>query len=413
METRAERDRRLEAWRRLASGDEAVAGLLARVGEGLSGGDGPTPALVSRLRREHDADLVAAAIDAVTARRKAAGKFRGAVGLWCDPQAVEQATSEAVAAWKARRFTGLPVADLCCGMGGDARALAPVAGERLVVVDRDPVRAWMAGMNARVVAGPARIDEAVADVDSWASDVDLASLAIHLDPARRDERGSRRFDPEACDPPLSTSLRLLRSSRGGAIKLSPGIPVPLPGLGTDEELEFVSERGTLVQAIVWGGGLVRSPGERRATMVEGEAVRTIAGPPTPPPGVPCGESVAMLAVPDPSIERAGLLGLAGLPELAAGLGILGGPVSPLPGLVDGFFRRFEVLDRPPFREEAVRESLRRLGASGARVRTRGESADADRWTKAVRTGVDSGLELDLFLLRLGDHRLALVVRDLR
>jgi IS4 transposase len=88
-------------------------------------------------------------------------------------------------------------------------------------------------------------------------------------------------------------------------------------------------------------------------------------------------------------------------------------VSPLPGLVDGFFRRFEVLDRPPFREEAVRESLRRLGASGARVRTRGESADADRWTKAVRTGVDSGLELDLFLLRLGDHRLALVVRDLR
>lgn len=386
--------------------------LLARVAEGLAEGEGPTPALVARLRRGHDPDLVAAAIDAVVGRRKAAGKFPGADRLWCDPHAAEQATSEAVAAWKARRFAGLDVADLCCGMGGDAMALARVARERLVVVDRDPVRAWMAGKNARAADGPARVEEAVADVEAWATGADLASLAIHLDPARRDERGSRRFDPEACDPPLSNALRLVRSSRGGAIKLSPGIPVPLPGLGGDEELEFISERGTLVQAIVWTGELARSPGERRATMVDGDAVRTIAGPPTSPPGLPCGESVAMLAVPDPSIERAGLLGLVGLPELAPGLGILGGPVSRPPDRIGGFFRRYEVLDRPPFREDAVRDSLRRLGARSARVRTRGDSADADRWTKAVRTGRTEGPELDLILLRLGHRLTALIARDL-
>lgn len=413
METRAERDRRLEAWRQLAAGGAAIGELVAKVAEGLAGGDGPTPALVSRLRREHDTDLVAAAIDSVTGRRKAAaGKFRDADRLWCDPQAVEQATSEAVGAWKARRFTGLPVADLCCGMGGDARALGMVAGERLVVVDRDPVRVWMAAMNARAAAGAARVEEAVADVEAWATGVDLGSYAIHLDPARRDERGSRRFDPEACDPPLSTALRLLRSSRGGAIKLSPGIPVPLPGLGSDEELEFISERGTLVQAVVWGGAAAGSPGEVRATMIDGERVTSLAGRPAAPAGTPCGGSVAILAVPDPSIERAGLLALAGWPELAAGLGILGAAdATPLPVAVTPFFRRHEILDRPPPREDAVRTALQRLGAAGARVRTRGGSADADRWTRSVRTGL-AGPELDLFLLRLGERLVAIVTRPL-
>ena len=62
METRAERDRRLEAWRRLAAGGAAIGELLAKVSEGLAGGEGPTPALVTRLRRDHDADLVAAAL---------------------------------------------------------------------------------------------------------------------------------------------------------------------------------------------------------------------------------------------------------------------------------------------------------------------------------------------------------------
>ena len=410
METRAERDRRLEAWRRLAAGGSEVERLLAEVDAGTRE-VGATPALVAGLRKRFDAELVAAALDAVAGQRKAAVKFPGAVPPWGDPQAVEQATSGAVAACKARRFAGLDIADLCCGMGGDAMALARVAGERLVVVDRDPVRAWMAAENARTAGGPARVDEAVADVEAWAAKVELASLAIHLDPARRDERGSRRFDPEACDPPLSTSLRLVRAARGGAIKLSPGIPVPLPGLRAEEELEFVSERGALVQAIVWAGELVSSPGQRRATRVDGDAVETVVGVPAPIPG-PCGDSVATLAVPDPALERAGLLGLAGRPELAAGLGILGGDASPLPAAVRPFFRRYEVIARPPLREEAVRECLRGLGASGARVRTRGDSADADRWTKAVRTGLASGVELDLFLLRLGDRRVALVAREL-
>ena len=131
METRAERDRRLEAWRRLAAGGSEVERLLVEVDAGTRAG-GATPALVAGLRKRFDAELVAAALDAVAGRRKAAVKFPGAVPPWGDPQAVEQATSGAVAACKARRFAGLDIADLCCGMGGDAMALARV----------DPLEAW-------------------------------------------------------------------------------------------------------------------------------------------------------------------------------------------------------------------------------------------------------------------------------
>ena len=110
METRATRERRLEAFRRLAEGGPDVVSLLAKVDEETRD-EGPTPAFVAGLRKRLDADTVAAAIDLVTARRKAAGKFPDASGLWADPQAVEQASSAAVAAWKAKRFGGFPVAD--------------------------------------------------------------------------------------------------------------------------------------------------------------------------------------------------------------------------------------------------------------------------------------------------------------
>jgi hypothetical protein len=420
MESRVSRERRLEAFRRLVAGGGEAEAILRQVDTGTREA-GATPALVAGLRRSFDAELVAAAIDLVTARRKAAGKFPGISGLAADPQAVEQASSAAVAAWKARRFAGFPVADLCCGMGGDARALAAVARERLVVVDRDPVRAWMAAVNARAVAPGLAIEEAVDDVEAWACGRDLSDWLVHLDPARRDERGLRRFDPEAGDPPLSAALAIARSAHGGAIKLSPGIPMPLPGVGAGEELEFLSEAGTLVQAVVWCGSLARSSGERRATLVEGERVHSVAGRPSHPLGPPVGAEVETLLVPDPSIERAGLLGLAEVPELAPGLGILGGRGSApgnsdaraLPEDVVPFFRRYEVLARPRPREDEVRETLRRLGAAGARVRTRGDSADADRWTRAVRTGLSPGTDLELFLLRLGDRRVALVARELR
>ena len=107
---------------------------------------------ITSLRRDYSAQAVSVALSLVEARRKAQRKFgeRGR-SLIADVAGVEQASGAAVAAYKARRFAdllggGATIADLCCGIGGDAMALADV-GLDVIAVDRDPLRAWMAGQN--------------------------------------------------------------------------------------------------------------------------------------------------------------------------------------------------------------------------------------------------------------------------
>src|SRR5207244_5346526 len=105
-------------------------------------------AVTSRLRRDFtslSASASSAAVTQATLRRRGRKKFGSdADRLWLTPDGLEQATSAAVAAHRARRFAELGsrlgraprVADLCCGIGGDLGALA-AAGCDVVGVDRD------------------------------------------------------------------------------------------------------------------------------------------------------------------------------------------------------------------------------------------------------------------------------------
>lgn len=382
----------LSAWRSLAD-DPALVAAAQRV-------DAADVAAVDRLRRGREPAVVAAALALAEGRRRLRRKFpdgpRRWDTLWSDREGAEQASSAAVADWKARRFADAPgaIVDLCCGIGGDAMSLAR-AGE-LVAVDRDEVRAWMAGRNAgcRTV---------VADV------VERRPPArwVHLDPARREERGRGRLsDPSAYEPPLATCLGLARDYEGAAIKLGPGIDPARPEL-RGCELEFIADSGTLVQAVAWTGGLTRRAGERRATTLP--AGLTVAGAPGESPTRSGGGFGDFLFVPDPALERARLVALVaepeGLLERSPGLGIL---TADRPS-ASPWFAAFEVIARPRPREREVAAALRAAGAAGARVRTRGGAVDADRWTKALRTG-EPGEELDVFLLRCGDRLEAIVAR---
>lgn len=90
------------------------------------------------------------------------------------------------------------MADLCCGIGGDAIALAR-AGIEVLAVDRDPLTAEVARANAEALGLTALIEVRCADV----TDIDTSPCdAVFVDPARRGGRG-RIFDPEAYSPPLS------------------------------------------------------------------------------------------------------------------------------------------------------------------------------------------------------------------
>lgn len=113
----------------------------------------PQPATVlsiaSRLRKEFDLDLVAAALTIHELRIKAVSKFSRADRMWFTRAGLEQATSESIARYRARRFAGLRVvADLCCGIGGDLIALADRPDPSpILAVDRDPVQLAMAPMS--------------------------------------------------------------------------------------------------------------------------------------------------------------------------------------------------------------------------------------------------------------------------
>lgn len=363
--------------------------------------DATNVAAVARLRRRWDGADVAIALDLVAARRRAVEKFADPERLLCDPQGVQQASSEAVAAWKAARFAGSrPIVDCCCGIGGDTMALARV-GETLGI-DRSDVRVWMAHHNANCPTE-------VSDVEALRP----RGTLIHIDPARRDEaRHQRTLAPEEHEPTLGVCLGLAAMSDGAAIKLGPGIsPEVLPSTA---EIEWISERGTLVQAVVWTGLLAQRPGQRRATMVSSGITRSTTVEPVPLRRD--GEFGRWLFVADPALERSGLLGrLArerGLAEPAPGLGIVTGEED----VDDPWLSAYEILERPRPDRRSVVAALRAHRASGARVRTRGKSADADRWTRDLRkdlAGDGQSPELDLFLLRLGASLRAIVCRRVR
>ena len=391
---------------------------------------------IGRLRKHHDAATVAVALDLVRARRKAAVKFAeagggalgatfdannepsvdpAAAGLILDPAGVEQATSTGVARHKAHRFahhTHGPVVDLGCGVGGDTRALAGT-GRPVLAVDLDPTRAAMAARFAGVRA-------AVADAARWAAPAGVPP-ALHLDPARRTAAGrtSRLADTA---PPPAVVERLIRehAAAGVAVKLSPAVrrdelAALLRPPGADRELEFISEGGRLVQAVLWTGPLAPHGGVNRATRLHGGRTHTLAGPASDAaagPGVQAGlgfaEPSRYLFTVDPAVERAGLLGELGLPAVHPRLGVLTADDPAAPARAAPWVTAFERLDTLPWRPAKVRRALAALGAGVVDVKTRGGAVDPDAAARDLRGEGDRPLVV--FVLRFDQRVLAFITR---
>ena len=84
-----------------------------------------------------------------------------------------------------RRWACGTLADLCCGIGGDAIALAR-AGIRVLAVDRDPLACAAARANAEALGLAELIEVRCADV----TEVDTAGYdAVFVDPAPAQQAG--------------------------------------------------------------------------------------------------------------------------------------------------------------------------------------------------------------------------------
>jgi len=328
------------------------------------------------LRRDHPAALVAAALTLVDLRERARAKFDRADEMMFTRPGLEQASSQPMAAHRARRFSGsAATADLCTGIGGDLIFLAGAggAGHRgpVTAVDVDQVHSRIAVHNAGVYGVASRVTAMVGDV----RETDLGGFeAVFADPARR--TGGRRLGSGRSEPPLSWCLGLADRVPSVAIKAAPGLAHELVPDGW--EVEFVADGRDLKEAVLWSPAWATA--RRRATVLPGrhELVAT-AGPPveTRAPG-------RYLIDPNPAVTRAGLV-----EDLARDLGAW--KIDPQIAFLatdaevqTPFGRTLQVHASLPWRESTIAAELRRLDVGSVDIRRRGLAGEVDRARRAFR-----------------------------
>lgn len=345
----------------------ALLELLAR--ESLSGGD--ELKLITRLRREHAPELVAAAITQARLRVRARTKFTRADEMFFTAAGLEQASSERMARAHAARYRPFDlVVDLCTGIGGDLIGLAE--GRRAIGVDMDPVHARLASINAEVNG----LGDSVTTVCADVADVRLDGVpAVFVDPARRSDE--RRYRAGTSDPSLAWCFALAERGVAVGIKAAPGLPTELVPDGW--ELEFVSEHRELKESVLWSPALANA--RRRATLL--------------PEGLTLTESAnvrlrvdapgAYLLDPDPAVTRAGLV-----EELGATLGDVWkideeiAFLSAEFAMATPFGRTLRIAASMPWNLGRLRESLRALDVGSVDIRKRGSAVDVDEVQKKLK-----------------------------
>lgn len=314
---------------------------------------------IQTLDKRFPTALVRAALETVLLRHKARGKFTRADRMYFTREALEQASSEPVARHRARRFTGV-VADLCCGIGGDALALADHAS--VIAIDRDPLRLAMAGHNV------AAYDRQVTAVEGDVLRLELPKVdAAFVDPDRRVD-GRRVLSALASQPSLPDLLSRFSHVPLG-VKLAPGVPLAELA-AVDGELEFLSLEGELKECVLWTQSLATT--RRRATLLPG--AHELCGDAAalwPTPGPPRG----WLYDPDPAVVRAGLVG-----DLAAQLGAH--PFDPTIAYLTSpdrrqtpFARTYAIDAAMPFHLKRLREYLREHHVGRVEIQRRGSAVD--------------------------------------
>jgi SAM-dependent methyltransferase len=366
---------------------------------------------LTRLRRSTTPERASAAYEIALLRRRAATKFAGAATMYFTREALEQASGERIAAYRALRYRRYgTVADLACGAGGDTLALASVA--RIAAVDRDPLRLAMAAANARSRGLADRIAFVEADLEQ-APPPDAE--AIFFDPARR-SAGKRIFALAEYLPPVSLVNRWRERTAAIGVKIAPGVSdeelsaLFRPAAATPPlEVEFISIDGELKEAVLWFGPLAGPA--KRATLLSSATTADDSAPPTldsnaPAEPTPIAIPSGYLYEPDPAIIRArlviplaGQLGAAQIDRQIAYLTADQAAFTP-------FARCWRVVEWLPFSLKRLRARLRALDAGVVTVKKRGSPLDTD--TLARQLSGNGARALVVVLTRVADQPAALI-----
>ena len=359
--------------------------------------------IVSDLRKAgHSAGLVAAVLSQAKLRSRAAPKFgQFADRMLFTEAGLEQATRLSVAAQHAGRFqrAGLKwIADLGCGIGADALALAALELE-VTAVERDEVTAAIAAYNLAPWSN-ARVEHHDAET------FDLAGVdGIYLDPARRNEK-KRLKDPRDWSPSLDFAFGLAERYPTG-IKLGPGVDREIIPAGA--EAQWVSVDRDVVELGLWFGQLARD-GVRRSALVVGEhgtAEMVAAGDSA---DAEVGDLGGYIYEPDGAVIRARLIG-----DLARSLDarMLSDSIAYLTSdsaVATPFAARFRVLENFPLDQRTIKRELAARDIGTVEIKKRGVDIDPAAFRSALAPKGDGSCTL--ILTRVAGKRRALLVERL-
>ncbi|HVM28118.1 MAG TPA: class I SAM-dependent methyltransferase [Mycobacteriales bacterium] len=349
-------------------------------------------AAAEAVRAAAGPELGPLALEQAVLQDRATAKHPRGAELWWTAEALEQASSAPLAAWRARRYPSAAV-DLCCSVGGDLLALP----DGSVGVDLDEARLLLAAANAEVLGRSVQLVRA--DVTRLAP---LSGRDVVVDPARR--AGDRRvFDPRAYTPALDVVLGWRHQARRLGVKVAPG--VDHEALPDDVEVEVVSLAGDVKEAVLWAGE-ARSGVRRTATLLpRGDVLagRGTAAPAVRAPG-------PFLLEPDGAVVRAHLVA-----ELAEDVGgwlldatiayVAADAPAPTP-----FGRWFEVQETLPFSLKGLRARLRARDAGNVVVKKRGTAVEPEELRR--RLALRGSRTVTVVLTRSAGRQVVLVVEPM-
>nr|WP_198425920.1 class I SAM-dependent methyltransferase [Microbacterium ureisolvens] len=358
---------------------------------------------VTRLRRDgHSPDLVSAVVGQARLRTRARGKFGDLADRMLFTRAgLEQATRLPIAARHAARFRDAGftrVADLGCGIGGDALGLAGL-GLRVLAVDADELTAALAAYNLAPFGADADVRHGTAET----ADLDGVD-AVWLDPARRTagHGETSRTRPEDWSPSLDWVFDLARRMPVG-VKLGPGLDRDV--IPDDVEAQWVSADGSTIELVLWSGALAR-PGVRRAALViRGDSANELTAE-TDAADEPVRELGAFLHEPDGAVIRARLIG-----DVARTLqaGMLDEHIAYLTSdaaLTSPFVSTFRVREVLPADVKALGKALRERDIGRLEIKKRG--VDVDPAALRTRLKLRGSAAATLLLTRIGSRRTAIL-----
>ncbi|WP_431795695.1 THUMP-like domain-containing protein [Microbacterium enclense] len=358
---------------------------------------------VSRLRAAgHSPDLVAAVVGQARLRVKAAAKFGPFADRMLFTRAgLEQATRLSIAARHAGRFRAAgvaSVADLGCGIGGDALGLAGL-GIRVHAVDADEVTAAIAAYNL------APFGDNTSVAHGRAEDVDLGGVdAVWLDPARRTagHGETRRVAADQWSPSLDWVFGLLQERPGG-VKLGPAFDREL--IPDDVEAQWISADGSTIELVLWAGSLAREGVRRAALVVRGDEAWELTAPADAPDAEPR-ELGAFVHEPDGAVIRARLIG-----EVARSLdaGMLAPGIAYLTSdaaLTSPFVSSFRVREVLPADTKKLARALRERNIGTLEIKKRG--VDVDPAALRTRLSLRGDESATLLMTRFAGRRVALL-----